>query len=269
MCTAPIFRMGIFKKQKGKTHMGEQKNRRDKEHTEGIAVSGGFLGWLDNFWYHYKWGVIGVAVALIIVIVCTVQACSKEKEDIVVIYAGQDLFSQTQLADVAAIFSNTMPRDFDGNGKKVAALSTYQIYSEEQIRQLEASTDSAGNRANPVDRNRNSSEYNTYYNYLMTGESSVCLLDPWLYEKLAEGGRLLPLSEALGTVPDKTVDGYGIRLGDTALYREYGVLQTLSADTVICLLRPYVTGKSSKPKYYRYEIEMFASLVGETPCESE
>ncbi len=238
-----------------------KQNENDKQYTGGIAVKGGFAAWFSNFWYHYKWVVIGVVVALVIVLVCTLQMCSKKKEDVVIVYAGPNYLSQTELANVAELFSKIMPRDFDGNGEKLAEMSTYQIYSAEQIARITEETDADGVHGY-VDRNRNTSEYDTYYNYLLTGESSVCLLDPWLYEKLREADRLQPLSAVLADATEGGEEQYGVRLGDTELYRQYAVLGVLPEDTVICLLKPYVVGKSSKAELYRYEIEMFAALVG-------
>jgi hypothetical protein len=106
----------------------------------------------------------------------------------------------------------------------------------------------------------------SYQTYTKTGESAIYLLDPWLYESLRDDPNepLQKLSNVLNGTPKGALeDGYGVRLGDTALYQEYEVLQVLPADTVICLSRPYAMGKSSKKEHYRHETEMFAALVDE------
>ena len=102
---------------------------------------------------------------------------------------------------------------------------------------------------------------------LKTGESSVLLLDPWLYEQLKNEDRLRPLSEVDASLAARTEDGYGVRLGDTALYQTFGVYQVLPEDTVICLMRPYVIGRSSKAEAYRFEVDTFLALVGESAEE--
>ena len=237
-------------------------NKDEKIQDQGIVVKkSGFAAWLDNFWYHYKWGFIGVVVAAVILFVCIAQSCSKREEDILIVYAGPAYMSQTELASVVEVMSNAMPRDFDNNGDKFATMDTFQIYSEEQIKKITSETDSEG-KAGYVDRNRNSNNFDQYNKYVLTGDSSVYLLDPSLYETLKNNNRLCKLSDVLAGIPNGAIDEYGVRLGDTALYAEYGVMKVLPEDTVVCIARPFVAGgKSSKEKYYVREKEMFAAIV--------
>ena len=232
----------------------------DKQYTEGIAVRGGFLGWLDNYWYHYKWITLGVAFFLLVGIICTVQACNKEKEDLIFVYAGRNQLSAAEAEDVCKVFEAICPEDFDGNGKKQISMSHYCILSEAQIKERQAETDENGD-AVYFDNSYNTNQYDTYYSYIMTGESSVLLVDPWLFESLVAGDRLMELEEVLGYVPDGAIGEYGIALGDTAIYEQYGVMKLIPEDTVICLLRPYFAGKSSKQEYYSCEKKMFEALV--------
>lgn len=232
----------------------------EKRYTEGIHISKSRQGGrLDNFWYHYKWPVIGLAVFLLIVVICIAQSCSKEKEDVVLMYAGPCLMKPNELSQVAELLSGVMPYDFDENGEKKVSLSTYHIYSREQIEQIM--------RENPqaqIDTGTNSSELQSYQTYIKTGESAVYFLDPWLYESLRDDPNepLQKLSYVLAETPDGALeDGYGVRLGDTELYKKYEILQVLPADTIICLSRPYAMGKSSKKEHYRHEAEMFATVV--------
>ena len=238
------------------------KNREYEEKLDGaeIAVRGGFWGWLDNYWYHYKWITVGVAFALVVFIICTVQMCGKEKDDLVLLYAGRNQLSAAEAEDICDVLEAVCPEDFDGNGKKQIALSPYYILSETQIKDMAKETVAEG-EAVYIDKSYNADQYDTYYNYLMTGESSVMLLDPWLYSELASAGRLVSLSESLGYVPDGAYGEYGVRLGDTALYSQYAVLGLLPEDTVVCLMKPYVAGKSSKEEYYAHEKRMFEALV--------
>ena len=233
----------------------------EKEYTEGIAVKGRFLSWLDNFWYHNKWVTIGVAFFLIVGIVCFAQTCSKGEDDLVVLYAGRVNLTANEADGLASALTAIAPEDFDGNGKKSVALSAYNVMSEEQIRELSKETDELGKPVF-VDKNYFTTQYDTYTNYVMTGESSVALLDPWLYEALLENNRLMSLEEALGREIAASVDGYGVRLGDLAVYDAYGVVAALPEDTVVCLLRPlWKGGKSSKPEYYEREKRMLEAIL--------
>ena len=241
--------------------------KEEKIQDRGISTDGGAVSWLENFWYHYKWHFIAGVVAFVILFVCIVQSCSKREEDILVVYAGPAYMSQAQLSSIVEVLGNNMPKDFDGNGDKFANIDTFQIYSEEQIKKITAETDSEGNYGY-VDRNLNSSNYDQYSKYILTGESSVYFLDRSLYETLRNNGRLCLLSDVLSQTPQGALeDGYGVRLGDTKLYEDFAVMRVLPADTVVCLMKQYVGGKSSKDKYYLREKEMFSALVGCTVKE--
>lgn len=235
--------------------MNDQKNPNGE-----IVLQGRFAKWFENFWYHYKWLTIGIAVALVIVLVCVLQTCSRKKEDLIMTYAGPVVLSMGELEDVSAVLGAVMPYDFDENGEKCVAWTTYQIYSEEQIG-AEAETDENGQTQVFIDRSFNSDQYKTYSSYLKTGETSIFLLDPWLYEELAATDHLMPLSEVLDEIPEGAVGTCGVRLGDTDLYEKYAVLRRLPADTVICLMKQYVIGKSSDDEAYRFECDMFRAIV--------
>ncbi len=221
-----------------------------------IVAKGGFAAWLDNFWYHYKWLTIGVAFAVIVLTVCLLQTCTKEKQDIVMVYAGPTYLSVSENDQLEQVLEDLMPYDYDKNGEKCALVSVYEIYSEEQIRAYNATAPEGLS----IDTNRNSSQYSTYSTYLQTGESAIYLLDPWLYDSLSED-YLMPLSDVLGTVPDSAADAYSIRLGDTKLYQEQAALRLLPEDTRICLMRPLVWGENRNEKSYDFAKELFAAIV--------
>ncbi len=239
----------------------------EKQYTEGIRVEKRREGGrIDNFWYHYKWPVIALIVFGLIFGICIAQSCTKETEDIVILYAGPHLLTANELASVKEVMAGVMPYDFDGNEEKRVGMSTYNVYSQDQIEQITA------NDASVIfDTSRNSSELKVYQEYIKKGESAIYLLDPWLYESLRDDPAcpLQMLSDVLSEMPQGALeDGYGVRLGDTELYKNYAVLQVLPEDTVVCLSRPYVLGKTSKEEFYLLEKKMFAALVDETIKES-
>lgn len=245
--------------------MQENRNsRQDKEYTKGIAVRGGFLGWLDNYWYHYKWHTVVIAFFAVVVLICTLQMCGKEQEDLVLLYSGSAGLTGQQAEDICTVIENVVDKDFDGDGVKNIGISKYHVLSEEQIREEKEKKDEDGNPIF-VDTNYYTSQTSNYYHYIQTGESSVAFLDPWLYEALIsdpENVRLQKLTDVLGYLPENAVGEYGVRLGDTALYDEYGVIRNMPADTVVCLLRPVIIGgNSSKPEYYERETFTFKAIV--------
>ncbi|MBQ7384333.1 MAG: hypothetical protein IJV72_06035 [Clostridia bacterium] len=235
-------------------------NSDEKIHGAEIRTQNRFLLRLENFWYHYKWATIITAFFVIVILVCTLQMCNNEKEDINLLYAGPIQLSSEEIGAVSDVMEFAMPSDFDGNGKKEAALVNYHIYSKEQIEEIEAQTDSAG-VAGYVDRSYNSGNYDNFYNYIQTGDVSICFLDPSLYEDIKSKDRLMKLSDVLGYCPDSSSDEYGMVLGDMEIYDTYGAMRVLPEDTVVCLLRPLVAGKSSKEKLYAREKEMFEAIA--------
>ncbi len=216
---------------------------------------------IENFWYHYKWMTIVVLFFVIVFVVCSVQMCGNEKEDISVVYAGPVKMTSEELANFESVMEFVMPDDFDKNGKKDVKGVGYRIYSEEQIKEIEAQTNSAGDREEVVNRQANSDNYDVFYNYIQTGDSSICFLDKSIYDNLRKNDRLAKISDALGYEDENSFDGYGYRLGDLEIYKSYKALEIIPEDTVICILRPLVAGKSSDEELYAFEKEMFASIV--------
>ena len=233
----------------------------DKIPAGDIKEKSAFLRWLDNFWYHYKIHTIVVLVGLVVLLVCILQTCANsDSYDMSVLYAGRNAMSQSQELDASNILGIALPEDYNGDGRKTVEFAAYHILSEEQIRQMAAETYEDGDHVY-VDRNFYTQEYSNYTNIMSTGEYSVCLLEPWLYEKMVSAERVKPLSEVFTVIPDGAVDEYGIRLGSTELYGYYEALHVLPEDTVVCLMRPYVVGKSSRAEQYAKCIEAFRGIV--------
>ena len=237
-----------------------------KIYTEGIQPQGKFMKWLDNYWYHYKWITIGVAFFVVIFLVCTLQTCEKENEDTTVLYAGPYQMSAREIESFRGVINGLMPEDFDGDGKKYAGIVNYYILSEEQIKEIEAQTDEAGVRLD-VNNQYITSNYDSYYDYIMSGESAICFVDKHLYYELAKASRLVPLVSVLGEDSEYESDEYGIILGKTELYESYSALRALPEDTVVCFLRQTVAGRISDDEVYENESALFSAIVTYTKEE--
>lgn len=221
-----------------------------------------FLRWLDNFWYHYKIHTIIVLFALFVLIVCSFQMCTTNtNEDLTVLYAGRYLMTGEEQEGVRSVLNAVMPEDYDGQDGKYTEMITYHVLSEQQLKDMAAETDADGRPKYEVNRSYYTKEYESYNNMLMTGEFSVCMLDPWLYESLAKAGRLKRLTDVLGTMPESTVGECGVRLGDTQLYQYYDALKVLPEDTVVCILTPYIFGATSDEDFYAQNVEMFRAMI--------
>ena len=231
----------------------ENKNG-EKIYTEGIKLKGRLYSWFDNYWYHYKWTTIVVAFFLAVFIVCTLQMCQKEEEDMSVIYAGPVFISANESEAICKVIQNILPEDYSEDGVKKVSLSSYHIYSKEQIEEIEAG-------GQMIDRSYVSDNNENFYDYVMTGETVICLLDPSIYESLKSSNRFSELSAALGYECEKSSDGYGIRISELSVYGEYSVMQCLPEDTVVCILRRGVVGRTSKQPEYEKDRQTFCAIV--------
>ena len=245
------------------------------EEQGSIAVEASpFLRWLDNFWYHYKWPTVGIAFAILVVLVCTLQTCSRETYDVKVIYAGRASLTSEQITGIDRLLDMTVPEDFDKDGEKNAAILRHTVYSKEQIEEIrkqnQKEIEEKGDEATEIYINSqfNSEEYDSVYSEISGGAAVICFMDPWLYEELKanKGGAYLRLlydggEDSMFSEPVEGLleDGYGVRLGDTELYREYKVLRALPEDTVICMIARLIPHTD---KMYTQSEAMLRALVG-------
>lgn len=244
-------------------------NRPDKESGGDIVMPterqhGKVWRFLDNFWYHHKWKTIIGLFFLIVIVVCTVQMCSKEsqKSDLVVVCAGPYGFTTNGegLENLQKYLSVCLPEDFDKNGEKRVSVVSYTIYSEEQIKAMDRD-------AAAIASHNNSPNYQSFYQHLGTGEFSVAFVDPFLYEELAAKNEcLIDITAVFGKSPENglyktlangTTVCYGIRLGDSALY-ENNALKVLPEDTVLCLVGSAYFGND---RDYENAVRYFAALL--------
>lgn len=247
-----------------------QENNRQREekleaHDIGAGVAaqraerphGKVYRWLDNFWYHYKWPVLIGGFFAIVLLICILQMCGKESEgDINLVLAGPYSVTADEATynDLQKCLATYLPRDYNEDGEKKVDLAPYTIYSEEQIKAANGEVNTSSNTGN----------YNTYTDYLTTGDAGILFLDSWLFEELVtKTAHLQELTEVVGKTPDGAIldaNGkcYGVRLGDTALYRENSAIRVLPEDTVICLMKPMVYGEKNE---WSHTLEYLRALL--------
>lgn len=232
----------------------------DKYTKTDIHIKSPWLEKLDNFWFYYKTHTLVIAFVVLVLSICIVQSCSRESEDMSVLYAGPVSFSPEAFELVKDELNGALPADYDGDGEKHTALIAYNVMSEEQILARESELETTLNRSYFTE------QYQIYSRYITSGECGVFLLDPWLYESLIsqEVNILRPLSEVMAKVPEYAVGEYGIRFSETALYKNSEHLSKLPEDTVLCLSRPMVLSNGSGNKEnYSNMTAMFVSMAQE------
>lgn len=220
-----------------------------------------FLSWLDNFWYHYKWGVIAAAFFLTVFLICFIQCGTREKNDLTVTCAGGYTFSEEERQNLRILFSNYAP-DLDGNGEKAVAVNDYSIYTEEELKALYTDEDGDFSQYGyAAAKEHNTDRINTLSTYLKTGECGVYFVSEYVYQTMNLQKIAAPLSELFESAPASSYDGYAVRLRDTDLYQYYGVLQILPEDTLIVLSEDFVWGATNNQTIYSAYRDLFCSFV--------
>ena len=225
-------------------------NGQEKLNGTDIVTENRVYNKLENFWYHNKWTVIVVAFFAIVLIVCTVQMIGKDKYDVSILYGGTVQMDAEQRTAFLGALQSVLPEDFDGNGKKMVGLVEYQIFSEQEL-YTEIETEIDGQmttvKVEQVAHSWNSEQFSSMQSAVAkTGEYSLCFASPYVYEKLLAG---------------YVVEGKVVRLGDTDFYKYNDAVQVLPEDTVVCLLRQFAIGKSSRDEQYNRSVALFDALV--------
>ena len=229
----------------------------DKEYTGGVVIEGKVASRLDNFWYHYKWHTLITLFFVIVLTVCTVQMCTNQRSDVLVMYAGSEQLDDNEQKNIVKILEHLAENDEISVG-----ITAYNLLSEDEIRALEAETDEDG-KSLFVNRSFYTEQYQVYHSYLMTGESSVMIVSEWLYRELESADRLRPVSELTdGVDEDARIGECGILLEKTDLYEKYDALKALPEDSVVCLVKPnFGMGKNSKEKNYKRDEALFVAIA--------
>lgn len=193
----------------------------------------GFRPWLDNFWYHHKWGTIGVIFAIIVALICITQMCQKDEMDMYVLYGGPESFYDGELQkNVTNAFSAVLSEDFNGDGEIKVGLVNNFIMSKEEIL---LDKEKRGDEDYYIDPSLMSTNKKNFENLIMAGEYSFCLVSPYMFEFLKDAGGFVLISEIFDEIPDGVYEDYGILLSETDFGRYYPGVKDLPKDTIMCV----------------------------------
>ena len=144
-----------------------------------IKVNTPFLKKVENFFYHYKWHtIIGVFLAIVLV-VCSLQMCSKEAYDIELMYAGPYNLSQQEVFDIQASFSAVTP-DNDENGESQSRLTSYWI-NEKYYGGSNAEDEAVSGADVGYLANNSLNNQEKFIDEIQLGNLSICLVSPHLF----------------------------------------------------------------------------------------
>ena len=205
-------------------------NERDNEklNSTEIVTENRAFNKLQNFWYHNKWTVIVVTFFVCVILVCTVQMLGKEKYDTTVLYGTTVHMDAEQRAAFLSAVQSVLPEDYDKDGKKSVGMVDYQIFSEDEL-YVEIETEIDG-----VQTTLKKEQVAAYWN---NEQFSGTLLKGYV------------------------ADGKAMCLGETDFYRYNEAVKVLPEDTVICLLRQFAVGASSKDDAYARSSALYDAIL--------
>ncbi len=239
------------------------------ENAPDPAGNSRFFRWLENLWYHYKWHIIIGAFFLFVLIVALVQCNSKEHTDLTVAFGGGAALTSEEQSALCAALEAVMPADLDGNGKKKVDLTANSIYTEEELRSMysffdqETQTDMVDLASYQGAVHYNTERFQNLSTYLMTGESAIWLVSPYVYEQANLKGlaiKLDDLSDLIADVSYTAYDEYAIRLADTDFYKTYQAVQVLPEDTLMVMIRVAV-GQTAKESVFNRYRQMYRAIL--------
>lgn len=238
-------------------------NTEEKIPAPPIEPGDKFFKWLDNFWYHYKWHTLIAIFLIVVAAVGITQMTSRGTADVGVIYAGPRLLSLAEQRAVQSAVRQVM-EDYNQDGKSVVEFVSLMLMSDEQI---QAAYEKAAESGEDyfVNAQFMRDELKKFDNLIMAGDSLLCFLDPFLYKRVLDSGGFMPLTEIFDELPEGAIDECGILLSDTKFGQYFAGVNTLPADTVLCIRRiptfSFIQGKKRAEAYHRDHIKLLRAIM--------
>ena len=186
--------------------------------------------WLENYFYHYKWVTIFGVFFLIVAIICIVQAVKNDSYDSYVMYAGPCELSHKEVLDIRNELEEFVG-DKDGDGEINVAMRELFVMSPDEIKSFEEENE--GYEANVTLISNNMQVFDQE---ILSGEATICLLSPFLFERVCEAEGFLPATEYIGDSDVTLYNEYGVLLSSTE-FGKLGAFDKLPDDTIFCVRR--------------------------------
>ena len=202
------------------------------------------------------WAIVAV-VAILTVVISTVQLLNREKSDFYVLYAGPAFVAVQDIAFMEAAIED-MAHDYDNNGQVAVTVEDVVILSpDEQKKAMEA--------GNVINADYMTTTLNGFYQQIIGGDAVVCMLSHYLYGMVREADGFMPLSEIFSKIPDSAYDEYGILLSEADFGQYYNGINDLPKDTILCIRRLSTMAKFKGEKKTRAaheaSVELFRNMV--------
>ena len=228
-----------------------------------------FMGWIENYFYHYKWHTVIALVVIFAIVICSVQMCQKTSFDLHIMYAGSDDIRMTakegDISEYQKLLSGIKPytSDADGDGNININLLNLYMPSSEEIAEIQNSD--KGYEANLALIAQNNTIFQQNLQY---GDYYVCFISERLFKEHTEGEgiiRFAPIDPYLeGNTSAIKVNDYGIYLSSLPVHIRPG-FNLLGENTVLCIRRmDYISGsfdKDNSTATFRHSEELLRALI--------
>lgn len=212
----------------------------ENENPHESAIGGKKIGRLENFWYLHKWHAGLIIAAAAIIVVLALQIIFHVTPDVYIMYTGPQPIVGVHYERLEKAIVSVMD-DTNGDGNKSISFADNMYISPALLRERQAA-----NPSYTIDANANTAAFSRYRTEITAGKHMLCMLDPSLFDEMADAGAFVPLSDIFDDVQaiDCAHGEYGIRLGDTEFYKNTADIQFMPADTVIGVRR--IVAKNEK-----------------------
>ena len=215
---------------------------------------------IKNFIYYYKWHILIIAFFVSVISVMVHQMMTREEYDIRILYAGQKIFSESELTAVPDALTQ-LGEDYDGNGVKTAQMFDLIIMTDEELNEAyEMGYNPYYLNGSTVKENRETLTF-----HAMANEFTLLFLSPENYNLLRNHNMLVKLAD-LGygeELPAAAMDDYAVLLKELDASVFFSGIGCFPDDTVMCIKRISESkdGKSKADKLQQDHIDLFKKIV--------
>lgn len=204
-----------------------------------VTLTSPLLKKLENFWYHYKWHTIAAALVIAILVVLTLQTCSRVSYDGHILYAGPYEIKQTSkngdIAPYAEAISSLKKLCFDYNndGNVNVSLQNLFVLNDEEAEEMYEI-----NPGQSINTTLVQEDTKKLGQVMLYGDYYVCFLSERLffeYEEKYSGALFCEVKDYLADGKNYNfASERGVYLGSLDIY-SLPELCNFPSDTVVCL----------------------------------
>lgn len=220
---------------------------------------------LENYWYHYKWHTLIVLFFVVFITIMAAQMCSKESDDIYVLYAGPVSVTSEQRIEIESAFSQLMPKDYDGDGKKSVDFLDILLMTDEELRVAYEN----GYNAYYLNGSTMESNKESLTMQALAGDYVIFLIDEDWYGNLHNTSAFVTFDELseLGVSCDgaEKYDDCAYYLHSMPFAKFFSIFDIFPEDTLVCVRRlstaSTIKGETVAKEKYDRHIEYYGVLT--------